>query len=104
MLRQRTLIIVAVVDTLLCVACAGGRAQEVTSGAPGQEVKLVIDRRYLQGCQFLKWFPYRDSVGTVGSNSTGANTTEVEKAGGNVMFLGGRSSQHRALCCLPVRR
>jgi hypothetical protein len=87
--RQYTCIVGAVIASLLFVACTASRAQEVTPAASGKEVKVVIDRRYIQACEFLKWFPYRDSVGTPGGDSTGANASEVEKAGGNVMFLPG---------------
>lgn len=52
----------------------------------GQEVKVVIDRRHLEGCRFIKWFPYRESAVGTGTN---ADTRDVTKAGGNVMYMPG---------------
>jgi hypothetical protein len=83
------LLTVAVAAWLLAVGCTTNPPHESPPAAAGQEVKVVTDRRYLQECVFLKWFSYRDSVGTVGSGSTSADAREVSKAGGNVMFLPG---------------
>lgn len=89
MSRQSFAGIVALITAVLSMACTTGRAKDAAPVTAGQDVKVVVDRRYLQECEFLKWFPYRDSVGTVGADGTGANTNEVVNAGGNVMFLPG---------------
>jgi hypothetical protein len=87
--RQSFAGIVALIAAVLSMACTTSRAKDAVPVTAVQAVKVVVDRRYLQECEFLKWFPYRDSVGTVGGEGTGASTNEVVKAGGNVMFLPG---------------
>jgi hypothetical protein len=78
-MRRRSLPIAGAIATLIGVACASSRQPEGTPTGSAQEVKVVIDSRYLQECRFLKWFPFRDNV----------DTDDVVKAGGNVMFLRG---------------
>lgn len=67
-------------------SCASSGPSSSPPAADAQEVRVVIDQRYLDGCRFIKWFPYRDSAVGTGTN---ADTRDVAKAGGNVMYMPG---------------
>ena len=86
--RRLAVILCLAIAIPVAAGCASNERRPPASPAAvdAQEVRVVVDRRYLEGCRLMKWFPYRDAaVGT----GTGADTRDVVKAGGNVMYMPG---------------
>jgi hypothetical protein len=81
---------------LICVATLGAIAVRCTS-APGRskvdvapgDVVVVTEERYIHECQLLTWLPFRDAPLGGGLGVGQAESREVAKAGGNVLFLPG---------------
>jgi hypothetical protein len=78
-------ILVGLLAVVVC-RCASSQQRDPALDAAAQKVALVIDRRYVSDCQFLKWLPYRSGP-LVESDQW--DSREVVKAGGNVIYLPG---------------
>lgn len=85
-MRRLAVVLPLAIAISLAASCASSPTPSSPPAVDAQEVKVVIDRRYLDGCRFMKWFPYRDAAVETGTN---ADTRDVVKAGGNVLYMPG---------------